>query len=71
MFFIPYDTIRIFHTMSDLSFFYSVCHRYHCTFMEIPMFINLSNYLTQKNKMKFIKLCRFIKSTIQRLSTPG
>ena len=27
------------------------CHIYvHCTFIEIPMFINLNNYLTQKIK---------------------
>ena len=47
------------------------CHIYHCTFIEIPMFINLSNYLTQKNEMKLIKLCRFIKTIIERVSSPG
>ena len=44
------------------------CHIYLCTFIEIPMFINLNNYLTQ---IQVIKLCRFIKIIIERVSSPG
>ena len=47
-------------------------HIYLCTIMEIPMFINLNNYLKRKkkNKMKLFKLCRFIKTIIARVSSP-
>ena len=50
------------------------CHNYTYkgTFIEIQMFINLNNYLThKKNKMKSIKICRFIKSIIERVNSSG